>query len=112
MEVFLINSIQINVRGRVMDDLSKKYFEKQIDFANTFQRYSQCKYYPCHSFHESQEYQNCLFCYCPIYPCENTQVGGKWINESTKPVWDCKECNFIHLDSTVKKILELFLLIL
>ena len=45
-----------------------------------------CKYYPCHF-----EGQDCRFCYCPIYPCEDERFG-KWY----KSVWDCSKCTIFH----------------
>nr|WP_269850484.1 cysteine-rich small domain-containing protein [Methanosarcina horonobensis] len=31
-----------------------------------------CEYYPCHF-----EGQNCTFCFCPFYPCENEKNRRK-----------------------------------
>lgn len=51
-----------------------------------------CNYYPCH--HEGQD---CTFCYCPFYPCNDPEVGGKEvISRKGAPVWSCKECHFLH----------------
>ena len=46
-----------------------------------------CKYYPCHF-----KGQDCSFCYCPLYPCEQEEFGGKW----KEKVWDCSNCTIIH----------------
>lgn len=46
-----------------------------------------CKYYPCHDNIES-----CSTCYCPAYPCNLTETGGKL----HKGVWDCSNCTIIH----------------
>ena len=51
-----------------------------------------CAYYPCH--HEGQD---CTFCYCPFYPCGDTEVGGEMIiSRKGEPVWSCMNCHFIH----------------
>jgi len=50
-----------------------------------------CPHYPCHF-----EGQVCVFCYCPKYPCEDSQLG-KWIVSSRGDVvWTCIDCELIH----------------
>ena len=56
-----------------------------------------CEYYPCHAHP-----QNCMFCYCPFYPCGEGSTGGKWIKD--KGVWSCEDCEWIHQDETVNCI--------
>ena len=34
-----------------------------------------CPYYPCHHF----EGQDCTYCFCPLYPCEDPELG-EWIS--------------------------------
>lgn len=59
-----------------------------------------CKYYPCHF-----EGQDCTFCYCPFYPCNNTEKGGKiYHGKNGIDVWDCSECNYIHKTVNLLKI--------
>ena len=68
-------------------DLVKKELSKS--FVNTD---SDCKYYPCHYMG-----QNCTFCYCPFYPCNDEEVGGNVIVTSKGDLaWSCKHCLFIH----------------
>ena len=51
-----------------------------------------CAYYPCH--HEGQD---CTFCYCPFYPCNDVEVGGKEVmSKKGEPVWSCMGCHFVH----------------
>lgn len=57
-----------------------------------------CRYFPCH-----KELEDCTFCYCPFYPCENKE-RGHFINDGE--IWDCSECNWIHKKETVDKIFE------
>lgn len=50
-----------------------------------------CEYYPCH-----YEGQDCTFCYCPFYPCEDTRFGRFVKGRRKTPVWDCSPCLMIH----------------
>jgi adenosylcobinamide hydrolase len=50
-----------------------------------------CEYYPCHF-----EGQDCTHCYCPLYPCEDPELG-EWIKSSRGyAVWTCKDCILLH----------------
>jgi threonine-phosphate decarboxylase len=61
-----------------------------------------CEYYPCHF-----EGQDCTFCFCPFYPCENTKTGGELIHRSTGgTVWSCAGCNLIHQGHIADKVLK------
>lgn len=61
-----------------------------------------CEYYPCHF-----EGQNCTFCFCPFYPCENERTGGKWIQSSRGgKVWSCVDCHLVHKKEIAQKILD------
>lgn len=61
-----------------------------------------CEYYPCHF-----EGQNCTFCFCPFYPCEDERTGGRWIQSSRGgKVWSCVDCHLVHKTETAQKILD------
>lgn len=61
-----------------------------------------CEYYPCHF-----EGQNCTFCFCPFYPCENEKTGGKWIQNSRGGrVWSCVDCHIVHKTEIARQILD------
>lgn len=64
-----------------------------------------CAAYPCH-----KELEDCTFCYCPIYPCNNTERGGRYLTiyngTSKEKIWDCSNCNWIHQKDVVDKIFE------
>ena len=62
-----------------------------------------CKYFPCHD-----ELEDCSFCYCPFYPCNNPDTGGFEKNSSStgKKVWACSSCTFIHKKDYTRKILD------
>jgi Zn-finger protein len=61
-----------------------------------------CEYYPCHF-----EGQNCTFCFCPFYPCENEKTGGKWIQSSRGgKLWSCVDCHLVHKKEIAQQILD------
>jgi len=60
-----------------------------------------CEYYPCHF-----EGQDCTFCFCPFYPCNDVRTGGKYVESSTgKMVWSCIDCTIIHDPDVAQEIL-------
>jgi len=59
-----------------------------------------CGSYPCH-----KKLEDCTFCYCPFYPC-NDDTLGKYIGKGKKKVWDCSECTWIHKKDTVDTLLN------
>ncbi len=61
-----------------------------------------CEYYPCHF-----EGQDCTFCFCPIYPCENEKTGGEFVRKSTGgTVWSCARCIILHKGEVAEKVLK------
>ena len=50
-----------------------------------------CPYYPCHKFPQ----QKCYFCYCPLYPCKDTEFSEE-IRTPQGKIWSCMDCRFIH----------------
>jgi Zn-finger protein len=72
--------------------------EKRINFA--------CRYYPCHN-----NLEDCTFCYCPFYPCQDKTKGGKFIIINKDSIWDCSDCNYIHKKIIVDKLFRLIRLI-
>lgn len=65
-----------------------------------------CAHYPCHTGLE-----DCTFCYCPLYPCQN-EARGKYIisQKSGRQVWSCRDCNWIHKKKVVNNILGVIIL--
>ncbi|WP_135604037.1 threonine-phosphate decarboxylase CobD [Methanococcoides sp. NM1] len=62
-----------------------------------------CPYYPCHHFPG----QDCTFCFCPFYKCEDERTGGKWVDRSSGgKVWSCEDCVLVHQKDVVEKILN------
>jgi len=86
----------------------KFYFIKQLDFANRHFTFRECPYYPCHKFPAGQDDLNCLFCFCPFYPCNGKIGTGNWKEVNGKKIYDCSNCNFIHRNEIVFRIIELF----
>jgi len=61
-----------------------------------------CEYYPCHF-----SGQDCTFCFCPFYPCENEKAGGELIQRTTGgPVWSCARCSLIHKGDVAEMALK------
>lgn len=61
-----------------------------------------CEYYPCHF-----EGQDCTFCFCPFYPCEDKRTGGELIKRSAGgSVWSCSGCDLIHRSDIAEKVLK------
>ncbi|MDK2947742.1 MAG: threonine-phosphate decarboxylase [Methanolobus sp.] len=61
-----------------------------------------CEYYPCHFTG-----QDCTFCFCPFYACEEELTGGKWIESSTGgQVWSCEHCTLLHRPKVAKMVLD------
>ena len=79
-----------------LQNVIEKASEIGIEGRNT------CEYYPCHF-----EGQNCTFCFCPFYPCENEYTKGKWITSSGgSKVWSCIDCHIVHNKEIARKILD------
>jgi adenosylcobinamide hydrolase len=51
-----------------------------------------CPYYPCHF-----EGQRCDYCYCPLYPCLDPELG-QWVeSKNGGKVWNCARCTVLHI---------------
>ena len=78
-----------------MKDIVLKELSKPPVGSNT-----KCAYYPCH--HMGQE---CTFCYCPFYPCNDKEVGGEEIiSRNGTPVWSCMYCHFMHSEDSAEYV--------
>ena len=59
---------------------------------------TECEYHPCHF-----KGQNCSFCYCPFYPCNDPDMGqNKVSRRGNGEVWDCSPCLFNHRNDVVE----------
>jgi len=63
---------------------------------------SNCTYYPCHHF----EGQVCTHCYCPLYPCKDTDLGRFVTTKRGKRVWTCIDCRLVHRAEVAKYLTE------
>lgn len=115
------NYIRIAVRTRpenerfiktvsiVFDEWAKDFADKELKSALTTHKHGlqqnkreTCEYYPCHF-----EGQDCTFCYCPFYPCEDERGDGRYIQSSKGgQVWSCVDCYIPHIPAVVEKMLE------
>jgi Zn-finger protein len=63
-----------------------------------------CEYYPCHFTG-----QDCTWCFCPFYPCEDEQTGGERVKtKEGGRIWSCSYCYWIHESEVAKGLLEEF----
>ncbi len=60
-----------------------------------------CDYYPCHFWG-----QDCTFCYCPFYPCEDEDLGEAIVGRRGQRIWNCSDCLFIHRTPVIKFVLS------
>ncbi len=61
----------------------------------------ECPYYPSHFAG-----QDCTFCFCPFYPCEDTQLSKFIVSKRGRDVWDCSDCLFIHRNEVTKFVMD------
>jgi threonine-phosphate decarboxylase len=99
------NKKLIKALSNVISEWGKQLAEKEIGHALekgvAARSRVDCEYYPCHF-----EGQDCTFCFCPFYPCEDTGTGGKLIPKSTGgTVWSCIDCRLIHEEKIAEKVL-------
>ena len=57
-----------------------------------------CKYGPCHYVG-----QDCTYCFCPFYPCNDDELGEN-IETKNGKLWSCLYCHLIHRTSVCKYI--------
>ena len=64
---------------------------------NSFRFFSnrECKYFPCHSKPDNDEF-NCLFCYCPLYFL-GENCGGNFSYGGAKRIKNCSDCHLPHI---------------
>jgi len=60
-----------------------------------------CEYYPCHFTG-----QDCTWCFCPFYPCEDAQTGGEWVPMKTGGlIWGCSDCFWLHTPEVATELM-------
>ncbi|MGP8321003.1 MAG: threonine-phosphate decarboxylase CobD [Methanosarcinaceae archaeon] len=101
----------VKMFGEVLNEWAKQHAEEKLK--NTLEAVARgthtgrdtCEYYPCHF-----ENQDCTFCFCPFYACEDERTGGKWIERSSGGrVWSCVNCHIIHKPEVAQRILDIIM---
>jgi len=96
----------IRAFSKVIEEWGKELAEKEIGRALekgvAVRSRTECEYYPCHFAG-----QDCTFCFCPFYPCEDRRTGGEYVVKSTGgSVWSCAKCCIIHKGEVADKVLK------
>ncbi|MBN2109580.1 MAG: aminotransferase class I/II-fold pyridoxal phosphate-dependent enzyme [Methanosarcinaceae archaeon] len=93
-----------DVYAEYSKEAAKEKLEEIIEHPESAAR-GTCSYYPCHF-----QGQDCTFCFCPFYPCENEKTGGFWMESATGGrVWSCENCTLVHQPKIAKKILDILM---
>lgn len=88
-----------------MHPLARKHFARVLESYELVGPNTGCKYYPCHGVVE-----DCTWCYCPFYPCEDESLGKYIISRRTgEKVWSCKNCTWIHRKDVAQRVLDLLM---
>lgn len=81
---------RLGADGLVTDDPCG--IRKAADEPVTNAKAGECQYYPCHHF----EGQDCTHCFCPLYPCKDTELGKFIKTKRGKRLWSCVDCTLVH----------------
>ena len=60
-----------------------------------------CEYHPCHF-----KGQDCTFCYCPFYPCNDPDLGNMLTGKRGNEIWACSDCLLIHRKEVCRFIMD------
>jgi len=79
------------------------HLEEVIKYGRLLGQKKDCSYYPCHF-----DGQDCTWCFCPFYPCNDDKTGGSLTIGmiSGKLVWGCGRCHWIHRPEVALFILK------
>lgn len=87
-----------------MHPLAYEHLKKIVRDKQQIGSNESCDYYPCH-----YEGQDCTWCFCPFYPCEDEAVGGRWVERKDgSRVWGCSQCFWIHRADVARALLDAF----
>ena len=87
-----------------MHPLAYKHLKKVLEDKKLVGPDETCEYYPCHF-----EGQDCTWCFCPFYPCEDEQTGGEWVKtKEGGRIWGCSDCYWVHKPEVAKELLKEF----
>jgi len=95
----------INPTEGVQDDSEENYGKHASVLRSQMRRgligaNTECAHFPCH--HPGQ---NCTFCFCPLYPCLDPQLGEYVTSKRTGgKVWSCQSCLWVHRDDVSESL--------
>lgn len=98
----------INPTEGVQDDSQENYIRHVAVLRSQMKRgligsNTECAHYPCH--HTGQ---NCTFCFCPLYPCLDPELGEYVTSRRTGGrVWSCQGCLWMHRDDVSGSLFRL-----
>lgn len=81
-------------------DCIKKKVNEELE-AGWIGSNTDCDYHPCHF-----RGQDCTFCYCPFYPCEDEDLGSWLVGRRGRRVWNCTDCLLIHRTPVCRFVVE------
>jgi glycerophosphoryl diester phosphodiesterase len=92
--------LRLGADGLVTDNpcLVRKIADQPIKATNE----ANCEYYPCHHF----EGQVCTFCFCPLYPCKDPELGRFVRTKRGKRVWTCIDCKLVHKPEVARYLMN------
>lgn len=64
-----------------------------------FYQNKECEFFPCHGDNS----QNCLFCFCPLYPLMDCGGGYHILDNGVK---DCSDCKYPHKEENYGEVME------
>lgn len=80
-----------NIEGKVREEIDRGWLGPDRG----------CAYYPCHF-----EGQDCTFCYCPFYPCNDPELGEVLRSRRGGEIWNCTYCLFIHRTEVCRYVMS------
>ncbi len=86
-----------------MHPMAREYFERldEEDVREPLGPRRDCEYYPCHF-----EGQDCTWCFCPLYPCLDEDLG-EWVrSRNGSRVWGCQNCDLVHREEVARLLLR------
>ncbi|MHC1709914.1 MAG: cobyric acid synthase [Methanomassiliicoccales archaeon] len=98
----------INPTEGAQDDSEENYGKHASNLRSQMKRgligsNTECAHYPCH--HPGQ---NCTFCFCPLYPCLDPELGEYVTSRRTGgQVWSCQGCLWIHRDDVSASLFDM-----